>query len=335
MSSNQANGALFIDIEGQELTTEDKQLLVDPRIGGIIFFKRNYTKPEQMMALVEEIRAQRSDLVLCVDQEGGRVQRFVEGMTQLPSLRSLANAGEDACRDLAWLMASEVMALGIDISFAPVLDIDYGRNTVIADRSFGTSADKVIAFANAYLQGLNEAGMAATGKHFPGHGWVELDSHVALPSDERRFDEIEAHDLRVFSALHPQLVAMMTAHVCYECNGPMVATYSEFWLDHLRQTIGFTGLIVSDDLAMAGALRIGDITARARAACRAGCDLLLVCNDREAVKHLLKADDAWLTMKSLEPLRCKQQQSWTKLHALPRYQEIQARWQHLLGSVSI
>ena len=325
------SGALIVDIEGTALESADHEVLLDPRVSGVIFFARNFADPEQIMDLVRSIRELRSDLILSVDQEGGRVQRFQTGMTRLPSFAALAAAGTDACRDLGWLMAREILELGIDLSYTPVLDINYGRNSVIADRSFGADAATVVRCASAYIDGMTQAGMSATGKHFPGHGWVELDSHIALPIDGRPLEQIESADYDVFVQMKDSLAAVMTAHVLYKTVDPCIATYSSTWMNKLRQEINFKGLIISDDLAMAGATGIGCVTTRAQAAIDAGCDLLLMCNNREAVLELLESDRQWYSKTSIEGLRGRVGHEFASLHQQEEYQSIREHWKALLN----
>jgi beta-N-acetylhexosaminidase len=305
-------------------------VLKDPRVSGVIFFARNFVDPQQIMDLVKSIRELRSDLILSVDQEGGRVQRFQTGMTRLPSFAKLAEAGTEACRDLGWLMAREILELGIDLSYTPVLDINYGRNTVIAERSFGADAPTVVRFATAYMQGLAKAGMPATGKHFPGHGWVELDSHIALPIDERPLEQIQSDDYDVFLQVNNSLAAVMTAHVLYQAVDSCIATYSSKWMKLLRQDVNFKGVIISDDLAMAGATGVGCVKTRAQAAIDAGCDLLLMCNNRDAVLELLESDGQWYSETSIEGLRGRVGDGFASLAQQEEYQLIQERWKALL-----
>lgn len=283
-------GSLMLDIAGTWLTAEDRHLLRQPEVGGLILFARNIEHPQQVRELCAAIRAERPELLLAVDQEGGRVQRLRQGFVRLPSMQALA-AAPDAARlaeHCGWLMACEVLAVGLDFSFAPVLDLDHGRSTVIGSRSFGSDPARVSELAGAFIRGMRAAGMAATGKHFPGHGWPEADSHVAIPRDERSLETIRACDLQPFVALAGQLDGIMPAHVIYPQVDAQPAGFSRRWLqDILRGELGYQGVIFSDDLSMAGAHVAGAADARVAAALDAGCDMALVCNDRAAAELAL------------------------------------------------
>lgn len=285
-------GSLMLDLAGLWLTPEDRQLLRQPEVGGLILFARNTESPRQVRELVRSIRAHRPDMLIAIDQEGGRVQRLRRDVLRLPALGRIAECASDKAETLAeaaaWLMATEVLACGIDISFAPVLDLDHGRSQVIGDRSLGGDPSRVSQLGRAYINGLHQAGMAATGKHFPGHGWAEADSHFDLPVDERSETEIRQSDLQPFAALATRLDGIMPAHVVYPAVDPQPAGFSRRWLqDILRAELGFEGVIFSDDLTMAGAHAVGDMTCRVDAALASGCDMLLVCNDRGAAEQAL------------------------------------------------
>jgi len=292
-------GPLMIDIEGLELTAEDRDLLGHPAIGGVILFTRNYESPRQLAALVDEIHGLRDPhLLVAVDQEGGRVQRFREGFTHLPPLSCLgriydrdAPRAKHLAKVTGWLMASELRAVGIDISFAPVLDLDFGISTIIGNRALHKRPEIVADLAYAYQTGMHDAGMAATGKHFPGHGFVAADSHLALPSDDRPFEDIEQWDMVPFRRMiHYGLAAIMMAHVVYPRVDSQPAGFSKVWInDVLRGRLNFQGLIFSDDLSMEGAACAGNHCARAHASLQAGCDMVLVCNQREQAQQVAQA----------------------------------------------
>lgn len=286
----------MLDLEGTALADDERALLRSPAVGGLILFSRNIVDPAQVAALVAELRAVRPDLLIAVDQEGGRVQRLRNGFVRLPPMRVFGewwdrdrDAAVAAASDCGWLMAAEVLGVGIDISFAPVLDLDFGRSAVIGDRAFHRDPAAVTALAGAFIHGMNEAGMQATGKHFPGHGFVAADSHVEIPRDTRVISELEADDLVPFRRLASRLGGVMPAHVIYGSVAPEPAGFSHYWLqDVLRAALGFSGVIFSDDLSMEGATVAGSFTDRARAALDAGCDMVLVCNHREGAIEVLR-----------------------------------------------
>ncbi len=288
-------GPLVLDIAGLSLTEDDKQLLQNPFVGGVILFSRNYQSPGQVTQLINDMRSIRPELLIAVDQEGGRVQRFKSSLTRLPAMASIGQLYDQNpqqalvyATELGWLMASEMLVLGVDISFAPVLDLAHGVSSVIGDRSLHASPEVVIVLAKAYIRGMNQAGMAATGKHFPGHGAVSADSHHALPVDSRELDDIRQNDLKPFNALVDTLAGIMPAHIVYDRVDSNPAGFSTFWLQSLlREKMGFKGLIFSDDLSMKGAAIAGNYVDRAFQALHAGCDMILVCNDREGVETLL------------------------------------------------
>jgi beta-N-acetylhexosaminidase len=290
--SSGLQGSLMVDIAGTWLTSEDRQFLRQPEVGGLIIFARNIESPRQVREMSASIRAIRPDLLLAVDQEGGRVQRLRQGFVRLPAMRAIAAApnAEHLAEQCGWLMATEVLSVGLDLSFAPVLDLDYQRSAVVGTRSFEGDPERAALLAGAFIRGMNQAGMAATGKHFPGHGWAEADSHVAIPVDERSLETLRANDLIPFARLIKQLAAVMPAHVIYPHVDPQPAGFSRRWLQEiLRGELGFDGVIFSDDLSMAGAHVVGDAASRIEAALTAGCDMGLVCNDRAAAELALSA----------------------------------------------
>ena len=290
-------GPVMVDLKGTRLEPEEKEMLEHPLVGGVILFSRNYESPEQITDLVENIHQVREPhLLVSVDHEGGRVQRFREGFTALPPLAKLGaqyqldkKRAKRMAETCGWLMAIELRAVGVDFSFAPVLDIERGISDVIGDRSFGKDPDTVVDLAVAYIRGMQSAGMAATGKHFPGHGAVKADSHVACPVDERSFEDIVAYDVVPFERLiRNGLAGIMPAQVVYSSVDPNPAGFSRFWLNEvLRNQLEFQGVIFSDDLSMEGASIAGDVVDRARAALNAGCDMALVCNDPDAAAKVL------------------------------------------------
>lgn len=321
-------GSVMLDVEAFELTPQDRDLLLHPQCGGVILFARNFAGHKQVKNLADSIRALRDPgLLIAVDQEGGRVQRFRDGFLALPPLGEMGvlydrepQKAMQYAECYAWLMASECLAAGVDFSFAPVLDLDYGCSKVIGDRAFHRSPEVVTALATAYLQGLHRAGMAAVGKHFPGHGFVQADSHTDLPLDERSFAQIEAQDLQPFKALiQAGMEALMPAHVVYGDCDSAAAGFSRFWLqDILRKRLGFDGVIFSDDLSMAAAHSAGSPADRAQAALSAGCDMLLVCNDASAAGQVLESlegVDSRESRRRLGKMRRRDQPDWSALHA--------------------
>jgi len=282
-------GPLMLDVAGLELTAEDCERIAHPLVGAVILFARNYASAPQLKALTAAIRGLRDPPPLVgVDHEGGRVQRFRDPFTPIPSMRAVGErwerdvaAAADEARRLGETIAVELGSHGVDFSFAPVVDLDYGRSSVIGDRAFHRNPNAVAHLAAAFCAGLRSRGMAAVAKHFPGHGFVAADSHAETPVDERPLATLEKDDLVPFGVLVRQGVeAVMPAHVIYPAIDARPAGYSRIWLQEiLRGRLGFRGLIFSDDLSMAGARIAGDIVARAEAAYEAGCDMLLVCND--------------------------------------------------------
>lgn len=286
----------MVDIAGKALAAEDRELLRHPLVGSVILFTRNYENPEQLAALVADIRGIRSPaLLVAVDHEGGRVQRFRNGFSAIPPARRIGQEfdanpkqGLAMAQQLAWLMAAELRAVGIDFSFAPCVDLDFGVSEVIGDRAYHARAQNVAELAMAVMQGMRRAGMPATAKHFPGHGAVVADSHLALPVDRRELADLEPDLLPYRRLIANDLPAVMMAHVLYPNIDAVPASFSRrFVTGLLRGELDFRGVVFADDLTMEGASVMGDIVARAEAALEAGCDVLPVCNRRESVVALL------------------------------------------------
>jgi len=293
-------GCLMVDVAGRSLLPEDRDVLEHPLVGGVILFTRNYESPEQLAALVAEIRAlRRPPLLVAVDHEGGRVQRFRPGFTLIPPMRRLGlefdasrPEGVAAAREIGWLLAAELRAMAIDLAFTPVVDLDYGVSTVIGDRAFHRRAVVVQELASALIGGMREAGMAATAKHYPGHGAVALDSHVALPVDRREWEDLQ-RDLYPYQRLMANgLPSVMMAHVVFEQIDALPASLSRRWVhDILRVESDFRGAVFTDDLSMAGAAAFGGPLERCRLALAAGCDMLPLCNHRASVLSVLEGLD--------------------------------------------
>lgn len=292
-----ARGPVMADVHAYRLSDEEKQRLLDPAIGGVILFRRNFQNVAQLKELVAEIKALRQpELVIAVDHEGGRVQRFIDGFTRLPAMNVLGEiwdtqGAEEAKRQaqqVGWVLATELSACGIDLSFTPVLDLNWGQCAVIGNRSFHGDAHVVSELALALQQGLQQGGMKSCGKHFPGHGFVEGDSHHVLPQDDRTLAELEEADMVPFRQMSAAgMAAVMPAHVVYPQVDDLPAGFSAKWLKEiLRNDLGFQGVIFSDDLTMEGAVSAGGIQDRARLSFEAGCDIVLVCNRPDLVDEL-------------------------------------------------
>ncbi len=298
---------LFVDLQGLSLTTKEQSVLLEPRVCGVILFARNYQSPEQLRALTSSIKHLRADLLIAVDQEGGRVQRFRQGFTRLPAMFALFSIFQQdptcACEyaySLGWLMAYELLDCGVDLSFAPVLDVDSGFSEVIGDRSFALEPEAVCSLASAFCRGMQSLGMPSVGKHFPGHGGVVADTHLQAVVDARSLETLQKRDLMPFYTLIKQqlLQGIMPAHVRYtQVDAEHNAGFSSLWLQSiLRQDMSFEGVIFSDDLSMLGAANAGTPVARAEAAIHAGCNALLLCNQPADSDALL----AYLQTLSLE-----------------------------------
>jgi beta-N-acetylhexosaminidase len=285
----------MLDLAGTSVAEDEQTLLQNPQVGGVILFARNVESRQQVEALVAQIRSLAPHLLIAVDQEGGRVRRFREGFSPLPAMQQLGDlyvrdreAGLALSRDTGWLMAAEVIACGLDISFAPVLDVDRDTSSIIGDRAFSDQPQLVTDVAAAFIEGMNQAGMAATGKHFPGHGGIFADSHIEAPVDQRDWQQLWQHDLQPFVALSSSLGGIMPAHITFPNIDPDSVGFSGFWLrEILRDKLGFEGVIFSDDLAMKGADVAGGYQRKAELALKAGCDMILVCNDRSGALEVL------------------------------------------------
>jgi beta-N-acetylhexosaminidase len=284
-------GPIMIDITGATLSQYDKEKIAHPNTGAVILFARNYESPKQVAALNQQIKAARKgEILIAVDQEGGRVQRCQAGFTQIPPAAAYAEQPE-LTEGAGWLMASELLVLGFDFSFAPVLDIDAGVSDIIGNRSFSQNTQQACELTSAFRKGMRRAGMSAIGKHFPGHGAVALDSHLTLPIDERDFETIYQKDILPFKRLIEEgLEGVMPAHIVYPAIDELPAGFSSVWInDILRQRLDFNGVVFSDDISMQGAASVGSFEERARLAQQAGCDMILVCNHEKAAEDVLDA----------------------------------------------
>ena len=341
-------GPVTLDVVGLQLDSEDRRRILDPLTGGVILFARNFANRKQLTQLTAEIKKLRPDVLISIDHEGGRVQRCkTDGFTHLPAMRKLGelwlaknkstHAAESAALAMAaatacgYVLASELRACGVDFSFTPVLDLDFGRSGVIGDRSFSRDPQIVFALAKSLNEGLRLGDMANCGKHFPGHGWAEADSHVAIPVDERSLKEILNDDAKPYEWLDLSLAAVMPAHVIYPKVDRNPAGFSKVWLHSiLRQELGFEGVIFSDDLSMEGASVAGSVVKGAELALEAGCDAVLICNRPDLADQLLT---------TLKVSSAKQAESMLRLNRLmpsspaPTWEELQdqAEYQHAKG----
>lgn len=333
---SRAFGPVMLDVVGKTLTPDDIGRLQHPLTGGVILFGRNYESRAQLLALTAAIHAARPGLLIAVDHEGGRVQRFrSDGFTRLPAMRLLGELWERdvlqataAATATGFVLAAELRACGVDLSFTPVLDLDYGQSGVIGDRSFHRDPRVVALLAKSLNHGLLLAGMANCGKHFPGHGFAQADSHVAMPVDQRELAQILEDDARPYEWLGLSLAAVMPAHVIYPKVDRHPAGFSKKWLTILRRDLGFQGVIFSDDLSMEGASVAGDGPARAEAALAAGCDMVLMCNSPDQADLLLatltlRQDAAGMAsaarIAALMPVGAGAGADWQQLQADPRY----------------
>ena len=322
---NMKPGPVTLDVVGLELNAQDRRRIQDPLTGGVILFGRNFASRKQLTKLTGDIKKLRPDVLISIDHEGGRVQRAKQdGFTHLPAMRKLGelwsvkNTSKHAAQSAALAMAAatacgyvlgaELRACGVDFSFTPVLDLDFGRSGVIGDRSFSRDPQIVFALAKSLNDGLRMAGMANCGKHFPGHGWAEADSHVAIPVDERSLQDILNDDAKPYEWLDLSLAAVMPAHVIYPQVDSLPAGFSKIWLHSvLRQELGVEGVIFSDDLSMEGASVAGSVVKGAELALEAGCDAVLICNRPDLADQLLK---------DLRVSKAKQSESMSRLNRL-------------------
>lgn len=323
-------GRVMLDVQGHTLSAEERDMLDHPMVGGVILFTRNYDNLNQLRDLVRELReAARQPLVIAVDHEGGRVQRFRHGFSRLPAMGSILErcnhslgSAQKSATELGWLMAAELRAMDIDLSFAPVLDM-HGISDVIGDRAFHSDGDVIVHLAAAFIHGMQDANMASCGKHFPGHGNVKEDSHVAIPRDLRSKDEIFNKDMAVFTRLHQMrlLDALMPAHVIYPAVDEQPAGFSKIWIEQvLRQQLGFAGVVFSDDLSMQGAAVAGDYAERAEAAINAGCDVALICNNPQGAMQILDKANIGSPTLPMRTLKRPATLTWRELQQSDRWQ---------------
>ena len=286
-------GRLMIDVDGKILSDDDKFLISKNHIGGLILFSKNFDSYNQLKNLVKEIHEVKENIIIAVDQEGGRVQRFEKEFTKIPSMREVSifareNNDKEFIKDLAWLVSSELISVGIDINFAPVLDINRNISSIIGDRSFSDNLSEIISDASDYIDGMHEAGMKSTGKHFPGHGNVIEDSHFELPKDNRKLQDLINTDIKPYIELKDKLDVIMCAHILFLEVGKNIPSFSLTWIKEiLRNKINYKGLILSDDLSMIGSGN-ESLTNKVKMSLDAGCDMLIICNDRFGVKEAIE-----------------------------------------------
>ena len=286
-------GRLMIDIDGKNLSNDDKTILSSKHVGGLILFSRNFDSFDQLNNLIKEVHLIKENIIIAVDQEGGRVQRFEKEYTKIPSMQDASlfakeNNDKEFIKDLAWLISSELIAAGIDVNFAPVLDINRNISSIIGNRSFSNDILEVINNASDYIDGMHEAGMKSTGKHFPGHGSVIEDSHLELPVDERELDELLNEDLKPYIKLNDKLDVIMCAHILFSKVDSKIPSFSDTWINNvLRDKLNYKGLIFSDDLSMLGSGN-ESLSNKVEMSLDAGCDMVIICNDRSGVKEVIE-----------------------------------------------
>ena len=322
------SGALMLDLAGKTLSADERDVLRNAQVGGLILFARNIGERQQVVDLLAEVREAAPGILIAVDQEGGRVQRLQSGFTRFPPMQVLGDFAQSNCaegerllQDAGWLLAAEVLATGFDISFAPVLDVDRDLSSIIGCRSFSDDPALVTRFASIFIDGMHEAGMATTGKHFPGHGGIVADSHLEAPVDNRSWEQVAARDIAPFAALKAKLDGVMPAHITFPNIDADSVGFSRHWLQRvLRGELEYDGVIFSDDLSMKGADVVGGYVAKAQAALDAGCDMVLVCNNpegaREVLDYLEKIDHAG--SHRIARMQRRKQWDWETLQDHPR-----------------
>ena len=324
-------GRIMLDIEGKSLSEEDKLLIKNKHVGGIIFFSRNFESYTQIKHLIIDIKNIKQNIIFAVDHEGGRVQRFKSEFTKIPSMQEISLFAKkynnyEIFKEIAWLSSSELVSVGIDINFAPVLDLDINSSSIIGDRAFSNEAQEVIKNASFFIDGMNEAGMSSTGKHFPGHGGVVEDSHKEMPTDKRSFDDLDSgnNDLEPYRKLSTKLDAVMCAHILFPKIDKYIPSFSNYWLeDFLRNELNYRGLVLSDDLTMLGAGN--DLChEKVEKSLKAGCDMVLICNDRNGAKQAIDFMENKDIDRSVEiaKLKSKSKCEWGDLDSSLRAKEI-------------
>ena len=318
-------GKVMLDINGTSLSDEDISLISNKHVGGLILFSRNFESFKQLNSLLLKIKSIKQNILIAVDQEGGRVQRLVGDFTSIPSMREIEsfarkNNNYKIFKEIGWLISSELASVGVDINFAPVLDIDENNSSIIGDRSFSKDIDKIIRCSSYYIDGMHEAGMKSTGKHFPGHGGVYEDSHVELPVDQKKLNDLIDHEIVPFMAIKNKLDAVMCAHILFSNVDSEIPSFSHKWINKiLKEKLGYQGVIFSDDLSMAGA-GSDDIISKYTKSIEAGCDMVIICNDRNGVINLLNFldENSFDLNKKLSVMKKSYEISWDELRESQR-----------------
>ena len=289
---NNSYGKVMLDIAGTDLSDEDTNLISNKHVGGLILFSRNFESYEQLKSLIKQVKSIKHNILIAVDQEGGRVQRFDGDFTCIPSMNKIAsfarkNKDYKIFKEVGWLISSELLSAGVDINFTPVLDIDDNNQSIIGDRSFSEDIDEIVKCSSYLIDGMHEAGMKSTGKHFPGHGSVYEDSHLELPVDQKKLKYLLEHEILPYIALKNKLDAVMCAHILFQNVDSEIPSFSNKWIKNiLKKRLGYQGIVFSDDLSMAGAGKDNSI-AKYLKSIDAGCDMAIICNDREGVIKIL------------------------------------------------
>ena len=322
-------GRLMIDINGKNLSDEDKFIISNKHVGGLILFSRNFESFEQLKNLISEIHSIKENIIIAVDQEGGRVQRFKNEFSPIPSMQEISlyakeNNDMEIFTDLAWLISSELIAVGIDINFAPVVDVDEKTSSIIGDRAFSNKVSEVISYTSKYIDGMHDAGMKSTGKHFPGHGGVYEDSHLQLPIDNRSMEDLIDSDIKPYIKLKDKLDIVMCGHILFPEVDANIPSFSSTWIqDILKKELNYQGLIISDDLSMEGATG-ENCSIKIRDSFQAGCDMAIICNNRDEVKKALSfLDDIKIEpIKSISKMKKVKDVDWHKLQSNQRTMKI-------------
>ena len=319
----------MLDIAGTDLSNEDANLISNKHVGGLILFSRNFDSYEQLRSLIQQVRSIKNNILIAVDQEGGRVQRFDGEFTSIPSMNKIAgfakkNKDYKIFQEVGWLISSELSSVGVDLNFTPVLDIDDNNLSIIGDRSFSKDIDEIIKCSSYLIDGMHEAGMKSTGKHFPGHGSVHEDSHLELPVDQKKLNSLLEREILPYIVLKNKLDAVMCAHIWFQNVDSEIPSFSNKWIKNiLKKRLGYQGIVFSDDLSMAGAGKGNSITKYLKSI-NAGCDMAIICNDRKGVIEILDFlnENSFELNNRLSIMRKLNDVSWNELKASKRAMKI-------------